>query len=207
MTTPTDEPSNPGPRSRACVPDWWLFFTKFLRQGTAIAAFVPSSRWLARAAVQGIDLANAHCIVELGAGTGPITAELARRVGPQCRLVVIEREADFCDRLHSRFPATEIVQADVADLDHILTERGITTVDHFISGLPLPSFPPPLREKILQTAVRWLRPEGTFRQLTHMPWVYYKLYRGYFAEVGFRLVPLNFPPGGIYICQGWRSLR
>ena len=47
-----------------------------------------------------------------------------------------------------------------------------------------------------------LAPTGTFRQLTHMPWIYYKLYRRYFAEVRFRLVPMNLPPGGVYICRG-----
>ena len=51
---------------------------------------------------------------------------------------------------------------------------------------------------------RRLAPGGTFRQLTHMPWVYYSLYRGYFEEVRFQLVPLNLPPGGVYICRGWQ---
>jgi phospholipid N-methyltransferase len=195
---------NPEPSAPARSPDWWLFFTKFLRQGTAIAAFAPSSRFLARAVVQGLDFRRARCVVELGAGTGPITAELVSRATPDCQLIVIEREADFCERLRRRFPSADVVQADVADLDRLLTARGVKQVDHFISGLPLPSFPPALREELLRAAAKWLSPDGTFRQLTHMPWVYYGLYSGYFADVGFRLVPLNLPPGGVYVCQGWR---
>ena len=39
--------------------------------------------------------------------------------------------------------------------------------------------------------------------MTNMPWVYRKLYRRYFRQVAFRLVPLNLPPGGVYDCRGW----
>jgi hypothetical protein len=35
--------------------------------------------------------------------------------------------------------------------------------------------------------------------------VYRKLYRGYFEDVRFKLVPLNFPPAGVYVCRGFRS--
>jgi phosphatidylethanolamine/phosphatidyl-N-methylethanolamine N-methyltransferase len=37
-----------------------------------------------------------------------------------------------------------------------------------------------------------------------MPWVYRRLYRRYFEEVRFQLVPLNFPPAGVYICRGYK---
>ena len=47
-------------------------------------------------------------------------------------------------------------------------------------------------------------PGGSFRQLTVMPWVYYPLYRRYFTDLKFRFVPLNLPPGGVYICQGFQ---
>ena len=45
----------------------------------------------------------------------------------------------------------------------------------------------------------------TFRQLTVMPLVYYRLYRGYYDDVSFRFVPLNVPPGGVYVCRGYRG--
>ena len=45
----------------------------------------------------------------------------------------------------------------------------------------------------------------TFRQLTVMPLIYYKLYRRYFEDVRFRFVPLNLPPGGVYVCRGYRG--
>ena len=65
---------------------------------------------------------------------------------------------------------------------------------HPISGL----------DHILAMVQRWLAPEGTFRQLTHMPWVYYPLYKRYFDDVRFRFVFRNLPPGGVYFCTGYQ---
>jgi phospholipid N-methyltransferase len=51
---------------------------------------------------------------------------------------------------------------------------------------------------------RRLAAAGTFRQLTHMPLIYYPLYCNYFEHVAFRFIARNLPPGGFYICQGAR---
>ena len=57
-------------------PDWWLMMKAFFRHGRKIASCAPSSRFMARKIADGIDWEQARCIVELGAGTGPITAEI-----------------------------------------------------------------------------------------------------------------------------------
>ena len=194
-------PSLPTPRLAKRPPDWWLFFNKFLRHGTAIASFVPSSIWLAKALIRDIDFAKARCIVELGAGTGPVTAELLRRAGTRCHCVIIERDPDFCRRLRERFPQADIVEADALDLERVLAERGLETFDHVLCGLPLPSFPEDLRDRLLGIVGKRLASGGTFRQITNMPWVYYKLYRRYFEKVRFCLELRNLPPAGFYVCE------
>jgi phospholipid N-methyltransferase len=187
--------------ARQGCPDWLLFFGKFLRHGSAIASFVPSSAYLARAVVKDLDLAGSGVVVELGAGTGPITAELLRLAPPGCRTLIVERDPDFCARLRERFPAADVAEADAGDLDRLLDERGIGKVDHFLCGLPLPSFDRASRDRILAVVMRRLSDGGTFRQLTHMPWVYYRMYRRYFDEVDFHFVVRNFPPAGFYVCR------
>ena len=65
-----------------------LFLRKFLTQiarGNPIASVAPSSRWLSRTTVRNIDWDRAETLVELGAGTGPITRVLAERARPDCR--------------------------------------------------------------------------------------------------------------------------
>lgn len=200
-------PSRPRTDSRTArhlSPDWWLMLRKFAQQGRSVASFAPSSRFLARRIAKGIDYDRAECIVELGAGTGPVTKELLKRVKPHTKLIVVELEPDFCKRLRAKFPHADIAEGNAAHLDRLLAERGITRVDHVISGLPLPSFSADLRGSILASVAKCLAPHGTFRQLTVMPYVYWKMYKQYFADVRFRFVPLNLPPAGVYVCRGYK---
>src|SRR4051794_41581024 len=103
--------------------DFTLFLGKFLRHGTAIASVAPSSPWLSRTTVRNVDWARARALVELGAGTGPITKVLAERAHPDCKVVVLERDADFANLLRERFgdrPNFDVVEGDCRDLAAIL---------------------------------------------------------------------------------------
>ncbi|HEX8203394.1 MAG TPA: ornithine lipid N-methyltransferase [Isosphaeraceae bacterium] len=185
--------------------DFSLFLGKFLRHGTAIASLAPSSRWLARAPVRNVDWARARVVVELGAGTGPITRVLAERAGPECRVVVLERDGDFARLLRERFgaqPNLEVVEGDCRDLAALLADRGIAQADWIISGLPVPSFPKDLQRDLFRVVGQVLAPEGSFNQITEMPLVYWRFYRRFFNEVRFAFEPRNLPPAGAYFCRG-----
>jgi phospholipid N-methyltransferase len=189
--------------------DFTLFLGKFVRQGTAIASLAPSSRWLSQATVRNIDWSRAGVIVELGAGTGPITRVIAARARPECRVIVLERDPDFCRLLRARFQQLQnfdIVEGDVRHLTAILSERGIGLADHIVSGLPVPSFPKDLRDSLFGAVGQVLRPEGTYNQITELPWVYWRFYRRYFQDVQFRFEPRNLPPAGAYVCRGVKPL-
>lgn len=200
----------PSPRAESRSSDWWLVVRKFLSQGTAIASIAPSSRFMARSIIRGIDWDKAKVVVELGAGTGPITKELLKRVKPGTRAIIVEREPEFVERLRKHFPKekypqAEIVQGDAAFYEKMLDDLGIDKACHVLSGLPLPSFPKDLRDNVLAAVMNRLAESGSFRQLTNMPWVYRGLYRSYFHDVKFQLVPLNLPPGGVYVCKKFRN--
>ena len=189
--------------------DFTLFLGKFLRHGTKIASLAPSSRWLSRATVGNIDWDKANVLVELGAGTGPITRVLAEKARPDCKVVVLERDADFARLLRERFSAHanfDIIEADCRDLAAILAERGIERADAIISGLPVPSFPKELQHELFRVVERVLAPAGTYNQITEIPWVYQGLYRRYFRAVRFVFEPRNFPPAGAYHCQGVKDV-
>lgn len=199
MTTPPSAPAS----------DHWLFLAKFLRHGTAIASLAPSSRWLARATVREIDFGRARVLVELGAGTGPITRVLAERAHPECRVVVLERDPHFADLLRERFGGLanfSVLRADCRDLVTILADLGLDRVDHIVSGLPVPSFSEAPRRDLFRAVGRVLAPEGTYRQITELPWVYWRFYRRYFRDVRFRFEPRNLPPAGAYSCRGPRAV-
>ena len=184
-----------------------LFFSKFLRHGTAIASLAPSSPWLSRATAEMIDWEAARVVVELGAGTGPITKVLAERAPTDCRVIVVERDPDFARLLRTRFgplPNFDVIEADVRALPSLLDDRGITRVDAFISGLPVPSFPADLRRDLFEMVRTFLAPGGYYSQITELPWVYQRVYRRHFEEVRFAFEPRNLPPAGVYHCRSPR---
>ncbi|MFO0938765.1 MAG: methyltransferase domain-containing protein [Gemmataceae bacterium] len=187
--------------------DAMLVFKKFLKYGTNIATAVPSSRWLARSLIRGIDFDTVNTIVELGAGTGPITLEILKRLKPHTRFFVVEIDPDFCARLRQRFPKLDIVHGDAAHLDQLLADRGLKNCDCVVSGLPIPSFPRPLQEAVMGAASRAMGPNGIFRQLTVMPLVYWKTYSRFWDYVEFKFVPLNLPPAGVYLCKGFKAIN
>jgi len=178
--------------------DFTLFLGKFLKQGTAIASIAPSSRWLSAATLRNVAWDQARVLVELGAGTGPIT-----------RVIVIERDPDFARLLRERFQDRrnfEIVEGDVRELRSILANRGIVSVDHVISGLPVPSFPRDLQHDLFRNVGNVLRVDGTYNQITELPWVYWRFYRRFFEDVQFVFEPRNLPPAGAYLCRGVREI-
>jgi phospholipid N-methyltransferase len=183
--------------------DLWLVLRNFFSNAKTVATIAPSSRSLSRAAVRGIDWSKTKCVVELGAGTGPVTAALAESAPPGVRLIINEYLPEFCEALRRRFQMLEIVGGDARRLVELLAERGITQVDCIISGLPLTHFAKADREAVIDQAAKMLGPDGEFRQLTTFPWIYLYIYRRYFREVRFKLVLWNLPPGGVYYCRGW----
>jgi phosphatidylethanolamine/phosphatidyl-N-methylethanolamine N-methyltransferase len=189
--------------------DFSLFLGKFLRHGTAIASLAPSSRWLSRATVRNVAWDRARVVVELGAGTGPITRVLVKKAPPECRLVILERDPDFARILRERYaalPNCDVIEGDVRDLTAILADRGIEQADYIISGLPVPSFPKELQHDLFRQVKRLLAPEGSFNQITEMPLVYWRFYRRYFEQVSFVFEPRNFPPAGAYFCRGVKDV-
>jgi phosphatidylethanolamine/phosphatidyl-N-methylethanolamine N-methyltransferase len=181
----------------------WLFARKLLERGRGVAAITPSSADLARAMAAPVDPKVPQVVVELGAGTGAVTAAAAARLHPDSRLVAIEIDPDFAALAREAAPRAEVVVGDVAMLRSLLLPLALERVDVVLSGLPFPSLPVTARAAVLG----WLaqHPEATFHQLTVMPWVYAGLYRTLFERVTFELVWRNVPPGGVYRCADLRS--
>lgn len=186
-----------------------LFLQKFFRHGTRIASVWPSSRFMARASISHADFSSARCIVELGAGTGPITSEIVKRLDTRTQFLALERDPDFVQVLHNRFSAStnmRILQADVGHLDSILSDQGIAPhgVDCFVSGLGTASLPESVRNAMFGAVKKYLHSDGFFSNITEVPLYYLNFYKSIFEHVSFQFVALNMPPGGVYHCRGIR---
>jgi phosphatidylethanolamine/phosphatidyl-N-methylethanolamine N-methyltransferase len=193
-----------GQRHLSSVAETLLFMRKFLRHGTRVASFSPSSQHLAHALCEGIDATVPQVVLELGAGTGAVTAAACTRMHPLSRLIAVEIDPQFAAIVTQRCPQAEVLACDVRDLEEQLAARGVEKVDLVISGLPTPSLPRAVNEAVL-ACLKQCAPDACFSQLTVMPWVYQGMYRRLFEEVRFRPVWRNLPPGGVYHCRRLRS--
>lgn len=108
-------------------------------------------------------------MVELGGGTGSITAALLQRGIPPHDLVVIEREAALCNIMRERFPHVRIVCGDARELGRILEAEGAGHVKAVVSGLPLLSLSRQVEREILQQCFNVLAEDGFMLQFTYMP--------------------------------------
>jgi len=184
--------------------DFALFFQKFLSKGLAISSAVPSSRSLVEAVLGHVDFTRPSTIIELGAGTGPITSEILDLLRPHHRFVAVEKDPDFCEVLRRRFPGTPLIQGDASQLSEPLARMGIHEVDYVLSGLPTPNLPTRSQVQLWRWLGRALRPSGVFVQITNAPLVYRRFYERLFRSVEYQMVWMNVPPGGVYRCAGPR---
>ncbi len=145
------------------------FLRRWLKNPKAVGALVPSGRSLACAMVAGIDLQAPGTVVELGGGTGNITAALLEAGVPTTDIVVIERDPVFAQVISARFPAVRVLQGDAAELRRLLRDAGIGPVKAVISGLPLLSMPDRICLRIISEATQALQEDGVLVQFTYGP--------------------------------------
>ena len=106
---------------------------------------------------------NTGHVVEFGPGTGRFTeAILARGLPPQ-NLTLFELDEEFVPYLRQKFPGVTVHQLPAQEAAR-LVEPGVGTV---ISGLPLLSMPPDVREGIVGAAFAILAPRGHYVQFTY----------------------------------------
>ncbi len=145
------------------------FLKRFLAAPQQVGSIVPSSRGLARALIGPYARHDGPArVLEVGAGTGPVTAELARIICPQDEIDVCEIDDDFAAVLRERyFESGPLADAARAGRARLLNQpmqaiEGEDRYDYIISGLPLNGFEPPLVTDILACIQRLLKPDGTY---------------------------------------------
>ncbi|HSI38970.1 MAG TPA: methyltransferase domain-containing protein [Xanthobacteraceae bacterium] len=148
-------------------PDEVRFLQSWLQNPLRTGAVSPSGRALAKAMASYVDPGQDGPVIELGPGTGPVTAALvARGVAPE-RLVLIEYNPEFCALLRHRFPAATVIRGDAYDMAKTLDGQLAAPAVAVVSSLPLFTRPVPERENLLAQALRLSRPGAPFIQFTY----------------------------------------
>lgn len=146
-----------------------VFLRQFFQRYHTTGSVLPSSRSLAKALCRfvGKPLEAGGApreILEVGPGTGAVTAQLVARMQPADRLTLVELNDDFVQHLRERFENEPAFQR-VADRTNIIHGRledvpGEQSYDLIISGLPLNNFAVGEVETILSIFERLLKPTG-----------------------------------------------
>jgi phospholipid N-methyltransferase len=136
--------------------------SRFLRSPRTIGAVSASSRALGRQMVAGLPRDHPVTVVELGPGTGVITRAIVDRIAEGSRILAIELEPAFVDRIQARWPSVDCLCGSAVDLERLVAERQMAPVDHVVSGLPFASLTVSDTRRIMDGVERTLRTGGTF---------------------------------------------
>jgi phospholipid N-methyltransferase len=128
-------------------------------------ALLPSSRFLGRALVSELRKPRGPSrILEVGPGTGSVTAQILRHLRPDDHLDAVEINAHFVTLLERRFLDEPRFRRyhDQVRLIHAPVEEllGDRVYDFIISGLPLNNFPTAQVRDIFRAFNRLLKPGG-----------------------------------------------
>src|SRR4026209_708344 len=93
-----------------------LLARRFLRNPATVGAVSASSRAMARMMVARIPADRPVNVVELGPGTGAFTSALVERVAKGSRILAIELEQAFVDRVREKLPTVDVVRASAEHL-------------------------------------------------------------------------------------------
>ncbi|MDZ7773273.1 MAG: methyltransferase domain-containing protein [Balneolaceae bacterium] len=119
------------------------FLLQFFKDYKQTGAIAPSSRYLARGMVGELQNrtrtgdASPLNILELGAGTGPMTAEILRNMRPADHLDVVEINRPFCEHILRTYGKDDLCLHN-CDVREFEPER---SYDFIISSLPYENMP------------------------------------------------------------------
>lgn len=175
------------------------FLKNWLKNPLRIGAVTPSGPVLARKMASYVDPNGTGPVIELGPGTGPMTAALIERGIDPSRLVLVEYSPDFCRLLRDRFPKATIVQGDAYSLKKTLAGVLPVPAEALVSGLPLMTRPEPARLKLVQEAFDLLKPGAPFIQFTYSVVSPVPLKSANFSAEPSERIWRNIPPARVWV--------
>lgn len=189
------------------------FFAAAVRKPHEVGTALPTSSRVARR-LSAVVPDGGHAtlppvVLEVGAGTGAITAALAARVGSKGTVIAVEKDPAMAEMLGERNPEVDAVAADADTAVEILRKRGFEAVDAVVSALPWTLFSAERRRELLDLFAGVLRPDGVFTTVCYTYGLWVPAARRFRAELRSafdevlptRTVWRNAPPAMTYVCR------
>jgi len=185
-----------------------LFLREFVRDPVSLGAVAPSGPNLARLTVGAAAIAPGEVVVELGGGTGPMTAEIVS-AHPDNPLLCLEPNRELAESLAARFPTVHVAEKVVQELPALCNAWGHPRVHKVVSSLPWAIWPPALQAQCFDAILECLAPEGrmvTFQYVHSQVLPAARRFRGVLDErfgsvQKTRIVWVNLPPAFVFVCE------
>jgi phosphatidylethanolamine/phosphatidyl-N-methylethanolamine N-methyltransferase len=149
------------------VADEVRFLKNWLGNPLRTGAVAPSSPQLGRLMAGILDVDAPGVVVELGPGTGTVTAAILQRGIPPERLVSIEFNPDFCALLRRRWPSVHFIEGDAYAMRGLVAGPDHPPLAGIVSSLPLFTRPPAERLRLINDALDLLAPGAPFIQFSY----------------------------------------
>lgn len=181
----------------------------FLRRPSTTGAVAPSSARLGRVLALVVPAAGDPVVVELGPGTGAVSAVIDTRLGGRGRHLAVELDPRMVAFLHRTRPGLDVVAGDARDLRALLGSRGVTHADAVVCGLPWALFDADAQLAVLGEIGRVIGPTGAFTTFAYLHGMaipaarrFRRTLRAQFEEVMVSAtVWRNLPPAFVYVCR------
>ena len=187
----------------AALSDSTVFLREWIANPQRTGAVAPSSPQLGAAMARWLPRNPESYVLELGPGTGAVTAALLKYGLREDRLVAIEKNPNLARLLHKRFRSAQIITGDAWDLDQLLRDcaQPIESVGAVISSLPLLNFPKEQADALAQKIRSILEPRGRWVQYSYQ--IVKKSSRGGddFRLIASKIVWFNIPPARVSVFQ------
>jgi phospholipid N-methyltransferase len=140
------------------------FLRGFIRHPVMVGSIIPSSQRLIDKMLAPVDWESTQLFVEYGPGVGTFTRVILERLPEDAKLLTIDTNPDFTAFLKESIddPRLIAVTGSAADVEKILSDRGLPDADYIVSGLPFSTLPPGVGDAIGAATARAIRPGGAF---------------------------------------------
>ena len=188
--------------------DLIALWTELLRNPRNLGTVAPSSTWLAEALIEASSLKPGVKVVEVGAGTGPLTEIILQHVSKD-DFIALEPNDVLAEQLRGRFKGVTVLQKYASELPQVVASQGLEHVDRILCSLPWSVFTDEVLERNIKGITSVLSDEGIFVTLVYSHAKFFaasKKLRNYlsdhFEHVGLSETTWrNLPPGQWLVCS------
>ncbi len=175
------------------------FFLNWITKPVLTGAVWPSGKALARAMAKEVAIDGAWPVLELGPGTGAVTAALIERGIAAERIVAVEFNPEFCTLLGERFTGLNVVEGDAYDLAMSLPPGLNGPYAAVVSSLPLLNRSAEARIGLVEAALDRVLPGGNLAQFSYGAGPPVKAAAGRFTVRPGAMVLANLPPARVWV--------